>query len=81
MTKNLRDFAAQTNTRLVAGGLLLLFIGAPLLIGWLYGLGAALTALLCLLGSLVPLGLIWLAMIGLDVIVKRANRDDEKKLP
>lgn len=79
MSKNLRDFAAQTNTRLVAGGLLLLFIVGPLLIGWLYGLGAALTALLCLLGSLIPLGLIWLAMIGLDAIVKRANRDEQKK--
>lgn len=77
MTKNLRDFAAQTNTRLVAGGLLLLYLGAPLLIGWLYGPGAALTALLCLLGALVPLGLIWLAMLALDFIVKRANGRDE----
>jgi len=73
MPTNLRKFAAQTNFRLVAGGLLLLFIGGPLLIGWLYGPGAAVTALLCLLGSLLPLGLIALAMLGLDWLVRKNN--------
>lgn len=73
MPTNLRKFAAQTNFRLVLGGLLFLFIVGSLLIGWLYGPGAALMALLCLLGSLLPLGLIALAMWGLDWLVKRNN--------
>ena len=75
MTRDLRDYAKQTNVRLgVAAVFLLLIIGTGL-IWWIYGPGAAMMGLLCLLGATVPLGLIFLSLQLLDWITKRANRD------
>jgi len=76
MTRDLRKYTSQTNFRLLVGAFLLLFVIGLGLIGLIYGLPAAITGLLCLLGSLVPIGLVWLFMFGIDWIVKRANRDD-----
>ncbi len=73
--RDLRKYASQTTVQLVAGALLLLFVVGLGLIGWLYGVGAAITGFLCLLGALVPIGLIYLAMFGLDAIVKRIDKD------
>jgi hypothetical protein len=71
--RDLRLYARQTNVRLGAGALLLLFgVGIPL-IYFVYGRGAALVGLLCLLASLVPIGLILFAVYGMDWIVKRAR--------
>lgn len=75
MSRDLRKYASQTNVQLIGGALLILFIVGLGLIAWLYGLGAALTGFLCLLGALVPVGLIALFMFGLDAIVKRINKD------
>lgn len=75
MTRDLRKYASQTNVQLIAGALLLLFIVGLGLIAWLYGPGAALMGFLCLLGALVPIGLIVAFLFGLDVIVKRINKD------
>jgi hypothetical protein len=76
MTRDLRKYTSQTNFRLLVGAFFLLFVIGLSLIGLIYGLPAAITGLLCLLGSLVPIGLVWLFMFGIDWIVKRANRDD-----
>ncbi len=73
--RDLRSYARQTNVRLIAGGLLVLFIVGDGLIYLFYGTGAALTGLLCLLGGLVPIVLIILFMLLLDWVVKRANRE------
>jgi hypothetical protein len=75
MSHDLRKYASQTNVQLVVGALTLLFVIGIALIAWLYGLGAALMGLLCLLGALVPIGLIALSLNGLDAIVKRINKD------
>lgn len=75
MTRDLRKFARQTNVRLVAGALVLLFVVGDGLIYLIYGKSAALMGLLCLLGGLVPVGLTLLALSLLDWITKRANRD------
>ena len=75
MSHDLRKYASQTNVQLVIGALTLLFVIGIGLIAWLYGLGAALMGLLCLLGALVPIGLIALSLNGLDAIVKRINKD------
>ncbi len=77
MKKNtdVRQYASQTNVRLVAGALLLLFVVGLALIGLLYGLPAALMGLACLLGALVPIGLVAFFIWGLDWVVKAANRD------
>ncbi len=76
MTRDLRKYTSQTNFRLLVGAFFLLFVIGLSLIGLIYGLPAAITGLLCLLGSLIPIGLVWLFMFGIDWIVKRANRDD-----
>jgi hypothetical protein len=76
MTRDLRKYASQTNLRLFGGALLLLFTVGLGLIWFLYGLPAAITGLLCLLGALVPIGLIWLFLFGLDWFIKKANPDD-----
>ena len=75
MTRDLRKYASQTNFQLIGGALLILFIVGLGLIAWLYGPASALMGFLCLLGALVPIGLIALFMFGLDAIVKRINKD------
>lgn len=73
MKRDLREFARQTNIRLLAGAVLLLFGVGLLLIYWIYGGGAALVGLLCLVGALIPIGLILGSLYGMDWIVKRAG--------
>ena len=73
MKRDLRAYARRTNVQLAVGAFVLLFIIGLGLIWWIYGLGAAITGLLCLLGALVPIALIFLALYGIDWIVKRAN--------
>jgi hypothetical protein len=75
MTRDVRKYASQTTVRLIAGALVILFVVGLGLISWIYGLGAAAMGLLCLLGALVPIGLIWLFLGGLDWLVKRLNKD------
>lgn len=75
MSRDLRRYAHQTNVRLFIGGLLLLFLVGDGLIYIFYGPASAITGLLCLLGGLSPLVLIWLALWILDKITERANRD------
>lgn len=73
MTRDLRQYAHQTNFRLVIGALFLLFTMGAGLIYLIYGFGAAVMALLCLAGALLPIGLISLLLHLLDWVVKRAN--------
>ena len=75
MTSDLRGYTSQTVTRLIVGALILLFIVGGGLIWWLYGLGPALMGLLCLFAALIPIGLIWLLIVGLDLLVKRLNQE------
>ena len=73
MSKDLRKYAQQTTTRLVIGFLLLLLVVGEGLIYVIYGRGAALMGLLCMLGGLAPLLLIALALWGIDWIVKKSD--------
>ena len=75
MTRDLRKYARQTNVRLAAGGLLLLFVVGDGLIFLIYGGSAAVIGLLCLLAGLFPVLIIVLVMVILDWIAKRANQD------
>lgn len=70
MTRDLREYARQTNVRLVVGALLLLFIVGDGLIYYFYGAGAALMGFLCLLGGLLPVALTTLAVALLDWLAK-----------
>jgi hypothetical protein len=73
MKRDLRDYARRTNVQLGAGAFLLLFGVGLALIYFIYGAGAALIGLLCLLGALVPIALIFVAFYGIDWIVRRAR--------
>jgi hypothetical protein len=53
----------------------LLFVVGLGLIAIFYGTGAALVGLLCLIGGLVPIGLVALFLFGLDIFVKKINKD------
>jgi hypothetical protein len=75
MARDLRKYARQTNTRLIAGALLVLFVVGDGLIYFIYGKAAALMGLLCLLAGLIPVGLTVLVLLLLDWIRKRADRD------
>jgi hypothetical protein len=73
MSRDLREYARQTNLRLIIGGILTVIFVGEILIYIFYGLSAALSGLLCFLGGLFPLFLVWLFLFGLDKIVERAN--------
>ena len=73
MKRDLREYARRTNVQLAAGAFFLLFGVGLILIYLIYGSGAALIGLLCLLRALVPVGLIFVALYGMDWIVRRAR--------
>ena len=75
MSRDLRSSMKDTNVRLIFGALAMLFIVGDGLIWIIYGFGAAMMGLLCMLGAFVPIGLIFLLLNLSDWIVKRANRD------
>lgn len=73
--RDLRNYARQTTTRLILGGILLLFIIGDGLIYVIYGPGAAISGLICLGIGLFPILLIIIVLAVMDWIVKRANRE------
>ena len=78
MSRDLRKYAKDTNVRIGVGAVLLLFIVGVGLICAIYGFGAAVSGMLCILAGLIPVGLIFLVFFGLDWIVKRANTDEDR---
>lgn len=75
MTRDLRKYAQETSVQLGVGAFLLLFIIGDGLIYFIYGKGAAMMGLLCLLAGVAPILIIALFMILLNWVVKRANRE------
>ena len=73
--RDLRKYMRQTNTRLIIGALLLLFVVGDGSIYLIYGPASALMGLLCILGGLVPVLLVILVLAILDWIAKRADPD------
>lgn len=73
--RDLRQYARQTTTRLIAGVLILLLTVGIGLIYVFYGEAAALMGLLCLGTGLLPIGLIVLVLWILDRMVKRGRID------
>lgn len=73
--RDLRRYARQTNLRLVAGIIVLVFTLGLGLIYVFYGAGGALTGLVCLAGAFVPVLLISAALWAIDRFVRRMNED------
>lgn len=75
MSRDLRKYARQTGVQLGVGAFLLLFLVGDGLIYFIYGKGAAMLGLSCLLIGTAPILLIALLMLLLNWVVKLANRD------
>jgi hypothetical protein len=61
--------------QLLVGFVLLLFLIGDGLIYLFYGKEAAIIGMVCTLIGLAPLLVIWLVMLGLGIIVKKARKD------
>lgn len=70
---NLKKYDNQTITRLIIGGILIIFIIGDGLIYLFYGTEAAGMGLLCLGVGLLPMGMIILVIWLMEWIVKRAK--------
>jgi hypothetical protein len=75
MARDLRKYARQTNVRLVAGALLVLFIVGDGLIYLIYGKGAAIFGLLCILTGMVPVVLTIGVLLLVDWARKRMDHE------
>ena len=73
MSRDLRKYARNTNIRLLAGFILLLFVVGGSLIYMIYGWQGASFGFMCLLAGLAPLVLIAIVLWIMEWIVKRAN--------
>ena len=73
MSRNLREYARTTNTRLVIGFILLLFCLGDGLIYLIYGKNAAIMGMFCMLGGLALVIIIWLVLLLIDWIIIKAN--------
>jgi len=73
MSTDLRRYARQTNIRLFLGFLIILFLIGDGLIYLIYGREAAILGLICLVAGLAPLVLIWLVLLMMEWIVKKAG--------
>lgn len=71
--KDLREYAKQTNIRLVFGAFILLFVVGVALIWVIYGEGAAGMGFACLLAALFPVILILGIFLAIEWILKRAR--------
>jgi multisubunit Na+/H+ antiporter MnhB subunit len=71
--KDLREYAKQTNVRLVLGAFILLFVVGVGLIWLIYGEGAAGLGFACLLAALFPVILILFVFLAIEWILKHAR--------
>lgn len=71
--RDLRKYAKSTNLRLIAGFILLLIVVGVGLIYLIYGPGAAVTGLICVFAGLAPLVLIYIVLLGIEAVAKKAN--------
>jgi hypothetical protein len=75
MSRDLRQYARQTNVRLVTGFIILLLGVGDGLVYVFFGRGAALMGLICILGGLSPIILILVALWFIDRIVRASSQD------
>jgi len=68
-----KKYAHQTHIRLIIGVMLIILIIGPLIVNAIYGRNAALSALMCMGGALIPIAVIFISLYLLDWVVKRRN--------
>lgn len=73
MKRDLREYARQTNVRLIAGAFFLLFVVGLGLIWVIYGNGAASFGFFCLMAGLAPIVIIVLVFFAIDWILRHAR--------
>lgn len=73
MKRDLRDYAKQTDRRLIIGAIVLLFAVGGGLIWWFYGTEAWGLGLTCLVAGLAPVVLIVLLFWAIERIIKSAR--------
>lgn len=73
MGHDIRQYARETNVRLIAGFILLLLFVGDGLIFLFYGRNAAIMGLICILGGLTPVFLIVFSLWIIDWIVRSTN--------
>ena len=73
MSRDLRQYAKQTNIRLIIGFILVLFLIGDGLILLFFGKGAAIMGLICIIAALLPVVLIIIALWLIDWIARRNN--------
>ena len=71
--RDLNSYARQTNIRLVAGFFVIVLVVGVGLIYAFWGQPAAVTALICAAGALIPAVLVWLVLELLGWVVKKVN--------
>ncbi len=71
VVRDLREYAKKTETRMIAGFLILLLLVGDGLIFLFYGTGAGLLGLACILAGLVPVLLVVLFLWIADNVVKK----------
>ncbi len=71
MSRDLRKYTSSTQTRLILGFLLLVFLVGDGLIFIFYGRGAGLAGLICLLGVLLPVLLVVFFLRIAERLVKK----------
>ena len=74
MANDPSKYNTQTRSRLVIWFAVLLFTLGLGLIWLIYGKSAALIGFFCLLGMLIPVGLVALVMFGLNKVNKKINK-------
>ncbi|MCD4801932.1 MAG: hypothetical protein K8R16_03220 [Anaerolineales bacterium] len=70
MSRDLRKYTKQTETRLIIGFLVLVFLVGDGLIFYFYGTGAGLMGLTCMVGMLIPVLLVVLFLWIAEKLVK-----------
>lgn len=71
--RDLRKYSRQTNRGLILGGLFLVILVGNGLIYVFYGRNAALLGLLCTVLGLAPILLVWIILLVMEWIARRAN--------
>jgi len=71
--RDLRGYARSTQLRLALGALAILFGIGGLLIYLFYGPGGAALGVLCLVVTLLPVGLILIALSVIDAVARRSR--------